>query len=459
MKKIVVTAGLVALGAAGTQTAMAAVSDIISPKAWSINATLRGFYDDNYAIGSTSKGSGGFEVSPSVQVNVPLVQTDIGVRYTYGLYYYQDRQEIGINPIDQSHQFEIWLDHKFNTRWSVNLTDSLAVGQEPELLQTSSSQPFRVKGDNIANHANISLSTEWSKFFNTSVHYGNTLIDYDNHGGAAVIDNTIIPLAGGLPVTAPGFNDGNFRSVAPSLSGTLDRIEQNFGFNLNWVLASQTALTFGYNFSLANYTGGEDIAVFNYRDAANAPRSLVYRSDSRDSLSHYAFVGVKQQLTANIVGSLNAGASYTDSYNDPLNHDTSISPYADLNVSYTYIPGSYVQLGVTHDLNATDVVQPSLTTGKITQYQESTVFYVDVNHKFTPDLTATLIGRFQNSQYHGGQNDSQNDQSYGVGINLHYQINPHFSTEVGYNYDDLISGLNGRAYERNRVYVGVTASY
>jgi hypothetical protein len=459
MKKIIVSAGLAAFGAAGIQTAMAAASDIISPKAWSVGATLRGFYDDNYAIGTQSKGSVGFEVSPNIQVNIPLRQTDVGLRYIYGLYYYQDRQDIGINPIDQSHQFEVWLDHKFNTRWHLNVSDTLAMGQEPELLQTTASQPFRVKGDNLANHANVTLETQWTKNFNTSVHYGNTLVDYDNQGAVAVADGSIFPVAAGLPVTAPGLNDGNFYRVTPSLSGTLDRIEHSFGLNLNWVLTPVTTFTVGYNFGLVNYLGNEPIAVFNYFDASFAPRSLIYRSDARDSMSHTAFLGLKRQLTPNITGSISAGASYTDNYNDPLNHDTSFSPYGDLNLSYTFVPGSYVQLGVSHNINSTDVVQPSLTTGKITQYQESTVVYADLNHKFTPKLAGTLIGRFQNSQYNGGYSDGSNDQSYGVGINLHYQINQHFSTEVGYNFDDLISGLGGRSYERNRVYLGLTASY
>lgn len=426
MKKIIVSAGLVAIGAAGIQTAMGAMSDVISPKAWSVGATLRGFYDDNYAIGTKSKGSGGFEVSPNIQVNVPFRQTDIGMRYNYGVYYYQDRQDIGVNPIDQSHQLELWLDHKFNTRWHLNLTDSFAVGQEPELLQTSSSQPFRVAGDNMVNHANISLETQWTKNFNTSVHYGNTLVDYDNHGGNA---------------------------VTPSLSGTLDRIEHSMGINFNWVLAPETSAFIGYNFSLVNYTGGEDIA------STLVPTPLIYRSDSRDNMTHTAFLGVKKQLTPNMTGSISAGGNYTDNYNNPREHDTSLSPYGDLNLSYTFIPGSYVQLGISHDINSTDVVAPNQTTGKITQYQQSTVIYADLNHKFTSKLAGTLIGRFQNSQYQGGQNDSQNDQSYGVGVNLHYQINQHFSTEVGYNFDDLISGLGGRSYERNRVYLGVSASY
>ena len=461
MKKIVVSAGLAALSAVGIQNAMAAASDVISPKAWTMGATLRGFYDDNYAIGTKSRGSGGFEFSPSISVNVPLRQTDVGFRYNYAIYYYQDRQDIGVTPIDQTHQFEVWMDHKFSTRWHLNATDSFAVGQEPELLQNSTSQPFRVKGDNIGNHASISLDTQWTHNFNTSLHYGNQFFDYDNSGATT----TAIPptLAGlqaiGYSPATPGLNDGSFRSVASSLSGTLDRIEQNFGVDFQWVLMTETVLSFGYNFNLVNYTGSEDIAAFNYADTTPAARSLVYRSDSRDTMGHTIHVGLERQFSANISGSFRVGASYTDSYNNPLSHDTSLSPYADISMSYTYSPGSYVQLGVTHDINSTDVVTPNATSGKITSYQESSVVYASLNHKFNQDLIGTIIGRFQNSMYHGGANENQSDQSYGVGINFHYQINQHFSTEVGYNFDDLTSGLDGRSYDRNRVYLGVSATY
>jgi hypothetical protein len=70
-----------------------------------------------------------------------------------------------------------------------------------------------------------------------------------------------------------------------------------------------------------------------------------------------------------------------------------------------------------------------------------------------------VIGRYQMSTYQGGSADNSSDQSYGVGINLHYQINQHFSTEIGYNFDDLQSKQSGRGYQRNRVYIGLGANY
>src|ERR1039457_3632649 len=120
MKKLFVSAGLVALGAAGLQPAMASPA---SPQYWNVSATLRGFYDDNYNITGTKKGSFGAELLPAVSFHVPLQQTDMAIRYTYGLYYYEDRQEVGVNAFDQTHQLDLWLAHAFRS------------GEEPSELQ------------------------------------------------------------------------------------------------------------------------------------------------------------------------------------------------------------------------------------------------------------------------------------------------------------------------------------
>ncbi len=423
MKKIAVSAGLVALGVAGMQSAIA--DSVISPKAWSLGATLRGFYDDNYNTANSGLGSLGVEVSPTISLNVPLRQTDLGMRYTYGFYYYQDRQDKGVNPIDQTHQFEVWLDHKFNTRWHLNVTDSFAVGQDPELLQGSGTV-LRVQGDNIANHANLTLDTQWTRNFSTSAHYGNAWYDFSQSGGSA---------------------------TSPSLAGLLNRVEQNLGIDLQWTLRPETVFFLGYNFSLANYTGNEDIAPGNIFYPQN------YRSDFRDSITHYAYLGLQHQFTANISGTIRAGGSYTDDINDPLPGNTSLTPYVDLSLNYTYTPGSYVQLGFTHDINATQVASVNANNGEITLNQETSVVYASINHKFTPSLIGTVIGRVQNSQYDGGAVGGENDQTYGVGVNLHYQINQHFSTEIGYNYDNSVSGLTSYNYQRNRVYLGLSANY
>ena len=466
MKNKFVFAGLVAMGAAGLQTTFAESLDLISPKNWNVSATLRGFYDDNYNIAGNKKGSVGAEFSPSISLNVPLRQTDIGLRYTYGLYYYQDRQDLNLNAFDQTHQVDVWLDHAFNERWKLNVTDTVAIGQEPDLIgPTSISTPsgvlYRVQGDNLANHGTVKLDTEWTRLFSTSLQYGNNFYDYQNSGATlgGPASGLVWLRQTGVPGGVSGFQ---FLGLGgPSLAGLLNRVEQNVSLDLQWNIQPETMVFVGYNLGLVNYTGNEPVGVYNYltSPAPGTPGSLVYHSADRDSLSHYGYVGVQHDFTANVRGTVKGGVTYTDSYNDPLDKSTTLTPYADLSVSYTYIPGSYVQLGFTHDINATDNASVDQRTGSLTQNQESSVLYASINHRITQDLIATVIGRCQYSTYNGGAANNEADTTYGLGVNLHYQISRHFSADAGYNYDNLVSDVAGRGYERNRVYLGLGANY
>jgi hypothetical protein len=467
MKKFFVSAGLVALGAAGLQTAIADGVDVAAPRNWSVSGTLRGFYDDNYNITGNAKGSFGIEASPSVSFHLPLQQTDIGLRYTYGAYYYQDRDAAGLNPFDQTHQVDFWLDHAFTERWRVKVTDTFASGQEPELIgPVSPSAPtgvnYRVNGDNIANHGSIALSTDWTRLFSTELTYNNGLYDYDNSGATAGVYPGIPPTSALSTIGAlgePGWNSGyqqlnGSASGGASLAGILNRIEQSVSLDLKWALQPETTVFVGYQLSWVNYTANEPISVVNSINDV----SFVYHSSDRDSLTHYGYLGIEHQFTANLSGTLRGGASFTDSYNDPLFPTTSWAPYVDLSLQYTYLPGSYVQIGFTHDINSTDQVAPN-TAGQLTQYAESSVLYADINHKITSKLTATVIGRMQYSTYQGGAASSDDETDYSLGVNLTYQFTQHFSADAGYNYDNVVTSIAGYSYSRNRVYLGLTANY
>lgn len=477
MKKLFVSAGLIAAGAASVQSVSA--QDVVSPKAWSVGATLRGFYDDNYDVGNSKKGSAGAEVSPTISYNLPLRQTDMGIRYTYGLYYYQDRNDRSQNPFDQTHQLDAWIDHAFNENWHLNFNDTFAVGQEPELLQPNptlqNSTPFRVNGNNIANHANVILHTQWTRELGTSLHYGNDFYHYQNKGDTVAYGGALNPFLPILPVGTPFTRsgeygtlvDGSGNPVGASLAGLLDRVEQNIGGDVDWTFTPELMVFAGYTFSIANYTGDEPISAFNYNTVALAgippvltatPHTLIYNSSARDSMSHEVHVGADWTILPNLILLGQVGAEYTDSYNDPLQHNTSVSPTANVSLSYTYTTGSYLQLGVGESQNATDIVTPD-TGGNITQYQHSTVVYADINHRLTSKLMASLIGRYTYSTFEGGFYNSTDENEFNAGINLSYQINQHFNAEIGYNYDDLQTSVAGLQYDRNRVYVGVGATY
>src|SRR5688572_26884659 len=138
MKKLIASAGLVALSATGLKAQnTAGLSRMETTKPWSISAALRGFYDDNYF--SQTKGfeedSFGFELRPRVAVNLlPSDQTYIGGAYTYSMKWYEARED---DSIDQSHEVDLKLDHRFSERLKVALTENFVYAQEPEVIEGS----------------------------------------------------------------------------------------------------------------------------------------------------------------------------------------------------------------------------------------------------------------------------------------------------------------------------------
>jgi len=420
MKKTFVFIGLAA-SAAGLSSAFAQGMEAAAPKLWNVSGTLRGFYDDNYTASNTKQSSWGMEVSPSVSANLDLQQTDIGIRYTFGMYYYFDRANTDdSSPIDYTHQADFWLDHAFDETLKLNVTDSFVVAQDPTLL-TGAGAVTRVGGNNVFNRGKITLTKEWTRQFGTAIHYGNNLVVY---------------------------SDKTIDSATVSQADILNRIEQNAGLDLQWQFDKETMGFIGYNFAWTRYTGNQNIVE----------GSSLYKSDSRNNDTHYGYVGVQHEFTPNLSGVARGGVSYVDMYNDPISASHSLAPYANISATYTFIPGSFLEGGFTQDINATDVVQPG-NDGRLTQYQQSSIFYLNLTHKFDSKLTGSLVGQYAYSRYKDGAYGNQGDNTVGAGVSLNYQFNSHLFADAGYNFDELFSDIAGRSYSRNRVYIGLGANY
>lgn len=425
MKKIFVSAGLAALGAVSIHADVYApdVTANDASKIWSVSGTLRGFYDDNYTTAHNDadgkRASWGFEASPSVSVIVPLQQTELGLRYTYGLYYYQDRENIDQNPIDQTHEADLWVDHAFSERWEAKVQDTFISAQDPQLSSSPTATPYRVEGNNIQNAGILSAHTEWSMLFSSDVGYQNNFVHYENGVYASLLNE-----------------DGHLIWV-----------------NLNYQYLPNLTFLVGYQFGLDNYLAGDNIGTL-------ADGTTVF-SDSRDMFSNYGYVGAQYAFAENLTASAHIGAQVIDNYNLPsgdTQSSTQVDPYADVAITYTYLPGDYVQLGFTQ--SASPTFDSSVAGSSITLYQEASVVYASINHQITPSLLASLIGRYQYATDQGGTGGSQDYYSFGV--NLSYAINPFLSAEIGYNYDYADNGPVGSgllSYARNREYIGITATY
>jgi hypothetical protein len=442
MKKIVASVGLVALGASGLYSAPIPGLTEEGGKNWSVSATLRGFYDDNLnTVPNPKHDTFGIEISPSLSYGINWQQTQLSLGYVYSFKYY-DHRPLGnsSDKFDQQHLVNLALDHAFTERYRLGVRDSFAIGQEPDTLRTENAFTSfqRISGDNIRNYGSIVFNAELTRLFGLEIGYDNAFFDYSQSG--AQLDQNAM--------------------VIPSASGLLDRIENGLHLDSRWMICPETVGVFGYKFRTVSYTADELIG--EVLDPA-LPTPYI-KSDTRNFVEHSFYVGAEQTFNPNLTGAARVGASYVDYYNNVPDSTSQWGPYALASLRYTYAPQSYIEAGLSQDFNATDVVGTrnsgtNILNTSFTTSQQATVVYGSVNHQITPQLRGSLIGQFQYSTFDGGAVQNDTERYYLLGLNLSYQFAPHFSAELGYNYDKLDSDIPARTFDRNRVYIGVTGSY
>ncbi len=419
MKHVLTSTGLLALGAISLHALDPEMTRQQTGRPFSLSATVRGFYDDNVNTApNKEQDSFGFEVSPSVHLNLPLEQTFISLGYVYSLKWFDDREP----DIDQSHEFNGKLRHQFSPRHAIGVDDRFVVTSEPTVAESGGiiTAPTRQRSKSSVFHnvGSIEDNIGLTPTLALSLGYVNSWFDYQD------------------------------RNIAGSRSALLDRMDHSFRGDVRYQFHPKLVGLVGYTFGINDYTGDE------FLDATRtAPGDL--KSDIRDSYSHRAYLGADYDITAKLRASARVGVEYTD-YHE--RNENSLSPYADASMTYVFAPGSALEVGVRHSRSATDVALVD-GSGRPTLDAETTALFAQFSHRITHALTASLVGQYQMSTFHEGANDGREEDMWLLGANMEYRFNRHWSTEVGYNYDLLDSDIENRGYHRNRVYVGVRATY
>ena len=465
--------GLVAIGACGLRAAPTDLAGQPS-KPWSISASLRGFYDDNIndlgkdaSPGTNySRSSIGFEVNPAATLNLVMEQTIINLSAVYSLKYYENKPMGNADNYDQTFTFNGSLDHAFSERYRVSVSDSFVIGQEPDMLRQDTLNTFhRISGDNIRNYGAINFDAVITPLLSLQLGYANTFYDYAYKGSVefsewAFFNGHIVY----TPVAVYNPNSGIFEA---SSAGTMNGIQHTIHLDSRWTIQPETIGIIGVQYTEVDFTGNEPIgAVLNpsgnpYIPGGPLPTAFIY-SDSRNNRGYYGYVGVDHTFNPRLSGSIRVGARYTDFYNDVSTSQNGFSPYAMLSAQYMYAPESSVQAGLTYDRSSTDLVGASSSSTSIdyTTDADTVSAYISWNHRITPRLYASLLAQFQDSMYNGGTYGSLSEQYYLLGLNFEYRFNHYLSANAGYNYDLLDSPpLLNRGFERNKVYMGITARY
>jgi len=430
MKQVLTSAGVLALSAVSLCALDPEMTRQSSGGPFTLSGTVRGFYDDNINTSPdrSKEESFGFQVVPAVHLNLPFEQTFLSLGYIYTLSWYDKRDP----DIDQAHEISAKFRHQFSPRHQISVDDSFVITSEPTVTDRSSgiiTTPLRTKGSVYHNYGSVGYVMGLTRTLSLSLGYANHWYDYTS--------------------------DGDY-----SRSALLDRMEHLLRADLEHQFNPKLVGIVGYSFGFTSFDGDDLI----FEGIADDPATLVdesrpaLKSDARDSRSHYAYIGADYDITAKLRTSARVGAQYSE-YPDA--DESSANPYADISLSYRIRTSTSLEAGVRHARNATDVAAVDPRNGRPTFDAETTALYAQLNHQITRQLAGSLIGQYQYSVFNDGINDDESEYLWLFGANVSYSFNRHWSAEVGYNYDQLVSDVRsgGRSYDRNRVYVGVTARY
>ena len=443
MKTIVTCASIAAVGATGLQAQE--LRDPEPQKPWSVAATVRGFYDDNYTTAPNNqtlpgvrdkRASWGVNVNPYFNVELLQDLTTIRFMYEWDGRYYADRSAVGDNQQwDNTHQVKLGVNHEFCERYDIEVYDSFVVSQRPDVLAPAGAQLAeftRTLGNNIRNYGGAAFNGLWTERIGSRIEYSNTFYDYEQ--------DTINPAAG----------------VFTSRSALLDRMEHRATLDVRKQFQPTTVGLFGYRFQYVDQNSNSPLGFDVTSGSAIMP-------SVRNRSSHFFFFGSDHTFNEqhSITGRL--GVEYANYPNATAGmKDNRWLPYVDVMYQFLMTDKSRFQFGVKNEMTQTDIAYATLGsaagTGP-TQDAQSTSVYANVSYDITARLTAMGRGYLQFSKWNGGVLNGQLDSWYTADINFNYEINRYLDAELGYAYDRLDSVLGIRRYSRNRVYFGFRATY
>ena len=142
MKKIFASVGFAALGVSSLHAQYSpgvTPAEMAAPRGWTVAASVREFYDDNYLTlpnSANPRSTYGEEVSPSAALNSMLNggNTTLTLSYVFDLQHYESS-----DTTDYSHQFNAMVNERFSDRYKLQIGESFIVAQQPTVLSGSSS--------------------------------------------------------------------------------------------------------------------------------------------------------------------------------------------------------------------------------------------------------------------------------------------------------------------------------
>ncbi|MDQ6623739.1 MAG: outer membrane beta-barrel protein, partial [Verrucomicrobiota bacterium] len=360
-------------------------------------------YDTNVSNSDTG-GANSFFTSASLGLTYSFgtERTRGSLSWGAGATYYSNgkNDRFDFNP-DTSLQLS--LSHDVSERLSLNLASTIRYGIEPDFAAGVGEN--RRSGNYFYTSDSISAPYKWLERFSTVTTYSFAVLHY---------------------------NDDSFGTL-------LNRFDNNLSQQFRFLFLPMTNIIAEYRFGLVTY------------ETANA-----------NSVAHFLLGGIDQTIGPHLVGSFRAGAEFRSS---DLEDSNSTSPYFDGSLNYELGEKTSVSVSARY----------STEEGNVTEATSRTSFSTGVNltYALTPRISSNASFFYQHNDNVGRKTifydpvaqrffigvPSFTEQSFDLGLDLSYAINPRISASAGFHYSDISSEFTGRPYSRARYFGGVTYSF
>ncbi len=226
--------------------------------------------------------------------------------------------------------------------------------------------------------------------------------------------------------TVTGYTLGLIFYEDDFLSETGDRLEHTFNHELRYLWTPTSTLVAEYRLGFTSFQN-------NIGD---------------DNLSHFALLGLDHQLAPRSSISTRVGAQYTD-YDSG---DSALRPYGEL--SLTYQAGQNTSLSWYNRLS----IEPSEFGDLNERYTYRTG--LNVGQRFTARLSGNFGLFYSHDEYDGASGlGGFSEDTVDFTTSLSYIFTRLFSASLGYQYSSVLNSSLDREYDRNKVFLSLTASF
>ena len=370
-----------------------------------LSTSVTGGYDDN--VNLSPIGSPSWFANPNAVGTYQFGNPQLGMDLTGGAgitYYFE---HLGGRDYDPNLYLRLFLAYKVTERLTLDIAAFASYQAQPDV--TSDLSANRRLGNFFRSRDNISAHYRWAPRFSTITSYNFSAIEYTNSSASA-----------------------------------FDRLENQLGEELRYLLFPTTTATAGYRFQITDYQNG----VGNQNRASNP-------------ITQTLTAGLDQTFSPHLSGIFQGGVQL---------RSPRISPYVQATLHYVFDPkrttsesSTYVIWTNRYSIEESDVAAGS---GRET-FRTNLLLNYGITARISANLslsylhaTGQSIGNSGNAGLAAGGEDL-----FDVSPGVRYAITSSLAVNIGYRHTELSRGssravsLQSLGYSRNRYFAGLTFTF